>query len=155
MSTPEPLWKKLRTSGPSRRTDREVADPRQCRRVGLAISSNGTTGTYTPPLELYFAKVFFPTGNRTAQLLSAAAVFAVGFIMRPIGSCLMGIYADRAGRKAALVMSMPAMGAGSLMIALTPGHDRIGVLAPVILIVAPCGAGPQRRRRVCRLRDLS
>src|SRR5689334_17191636 len=85
---------------------------------------------------LYFAKVFFPEGDQTAQLLNAAAVFAVGFFMRPIGSWLIGIYADRAGRRAALVLSMVAMGAGSLTIALTPGHDRIGVLAPVILILA-------------------
>src|SRR5689334_20498133 len=85
---------------------------------------------------LYFAKVFFPEGDQTAQLLNAAAVFAVGFFMRPIGSWLIGIYADRAGRRAALVLSMVAMGAGSLTIALTPGHDRIGVLAPVILVLA-------------------
>jgi len=85
---------------------------------------------------LYFAKVFFPAGNQTAQLLNAAAVFAVGFFMRPIGSWLIGIYADRSGRRAALVLSMVAMGAGSLTIALTPGHDRIGVLAPVILVLA-------------------
>ena len=51
---------------------------------------------------LYFAPAFFPSGDRTAQLLSAAAVFAVGFVMRPIGAWLMGIYADRKGRKAGL-----------------------------------------------------
>jgi MHS family alpha-ketoglutarate permease-like MFS transporter len=85
---------------------------------------------------LYFAKVFFPDGNQTAQLLNAAAVFAVGFFMRPIGSWLIGIYADRAGRRAALVLSMVAMGAGSLVIALTPGHNRIGILAPAILVLA-------------------
>src|SRR5689334_6828833 len=85
---------------------------------------------------LYFAQVFFPAGNQTAQLLNAAAVFAVGFFVRPIGSWLVGIYADRAGRRAALVLSMVAMGAGSLTIGLTPGYDRIGVLAPVLLVVA-------------------
>src|SRR5205814_10437143 len=53
-----------------------------------------------------------------------------------VGSWLMGVYADRAGRRAALVLSMVAMGAGSLMIALTPGHDRIGFLAPMSLIIA-------------------
>lgn len=85
---------------------------------------------------LYFAKVFFPAGNQTAQLLNAAAVFAVGFFVRPLGSWLIGIYADRAGRRAALVVSMIAMGVGSLTIGLTPGYDRIGVFAPVILVVA-------------------
>src|SRR5262245_6768553 len=85
---------------------------------------------------IYFAKVFFPKGNQTAELLDAAAVFAVGFFVRPIGSWLMGLYADRKGRRAALVLSMVAMGVGSLMIGLTPGHARIGVFAPIILILA-------------------
>jgi MHS family alpha-ketoglutarate permease-like MFS transporter len=85
---------------------------------------------------LYFAKVFFPSGDQTAQLLNTAAVFAVGFFARPIGSWLMGIYADRAGRRAALVLSMVAMGAGSLVIGLTPGYARIGVFAPMILVFA-------------------
>src|SRR5262249_17447235 len=81
-------------------------------------------------------KVFFPKGNQTAELLDAAAVFAVGFFVRPIGSWLMGLYADRKGRRAALVLSMVAMGVGSLMIALTPGHARIGIFAPMILVLA-------------------
>src|SRR5215831_1726062 len=85
---------------------------------------------------LYFAQVFFPSGNQTAQLLNAAAVFAVGFFVRPLGSWLVGMYADRAGRRAALVLSMVAMGAGSLTIGLTPGYNRIGVFAPVLLVVA-------------------
>jgi MHS family alpha-ketoglutarate permease-like MFS transporter len=51
---------------------------------------------------LYFAPAFFPKGDQTAQLLSAAAVFAVGFVMRPIGAWAMGVYADRKGRKAGL-----------------------------------------------------
>ncbi len=55
---------------------------------------------------LYFAKAFFPKGDTTAQLLNTAAIFAVGFLMRPIGGWLMGLYADRAGRKAALMASV-------------------------------------------------
>ncbi len=85
---------------------------------------------------IYFAKVFFPTGNQTAQLLNAAGVFALGFFVRPIGSWVMGMYADRKGRRAALVVSMIAMGMGSLMIGLTPGYNRIGVFAPVLLVLA-------------------
>jgi MHS family alpha-ketoglutarate permease-like MFS transporter len=85
---------------------------------------------------LYFAPIFFPKGDQTAQLLNAAAVFAVGFLMRPIGAWIMGIYADRKGRKAGLTLSVTLMCTGSLMIAVTPGYDTIGVLAPVILIVA-------------------
>ena len=85
---------------------------------------------------LYFAPAFFPSGNRTAELLSAAAVFAVGFLMRPIGAWLMGIYADRKGRKAGLTLSVSLMCAGSLMIAVTPGYASIGAWAPAILVFA-------------------
>lgn len=85
---------------------------------------------------LYFAKAFFPEGDRTAQLLNTAAVFAIGFLMRPIGGWLMGLWADRRGRKSALMLSVTLMCAGSLMIALTPGYATIGVAAPILLIVA-------------------
>ncbi len=85
---------------------------------------------------LYFAPVFFPAGDRTAQLLSAAAVFAVGFVMRPIGAWLMGIYADRKGRKAGLSLSVALMCAGSLLIAVTPGYAVIGTWAPALLVLA-------------------
>jgi MHS family alpha-ketoglutarate permease-like MFS transporter len=87
-------------------------------------------------LALYFAKVFFPAGDRTAQLLNAAAVFAVGFLARPVGAWLMGLYADRAGRKAAMTASVALMCAGSLAIALCPGFAVIGVAAPVVLVLA-------------------
>ena len=85
---------------------------------------------------LYFAKAFFPQGDLTAQLLNTAAIFAVGFLMRPIGGWLMGIYADRKGRKAALLASVLLMCFGSLIIALTPSYETIGVAAPVLLVVA-------------------
>jgi MHS family alpha-ketoglutarate permease-like MFS transporter len=85
---------------------------------------------------LYFAKVFFPPASQTAQLLNAAAVFAVGFLMRPVGGWLMGRYADRHGRRAALSASVMLMCFGSLMIAVTPGYARIGVAAPILLVVA-------------------
>ena len=55
---------------------------------------------------LYFVGHFFPKNDPTAQLLSAAAVFAIGFVMRPIGAWIMGIYADRKGRKAALTLAL-------------------------------------------------
>ena len=85
---------------------------------------------------LYFAKVFFPPASQTAQLLNAAAVFAVGFLMRPVGGWVMGRYADRHGRRAALSISVLLMCFGSLMIAVTPGYARIGVAAPVLLVLA-------------------
>ena len=85
---------------------------------------------------LYFAQVFFPSGDRTTQLLNTAAIFAVGFLMRPLGGWLLGRYADRHGRKAALLLSVLMMCAGSLIITFTPGYDSIGVAAPVLLVLA-------------------
>ena len=85
---------------------------------------------------LYFAKAFFPKGDTTAQLLNTAAIFAVGFLMRPIGGWLMGLYADRKGRKAALMASVLLMCFGSLVIALSPGYETIGVGAPILLVFA-------------------
>lgn len=85
---------------------------------------------------LYFAPVFFPSDDSTAQLLSAAAIFAVGFLMRPLGAWIMGIYADRHGRKAGLALSVALMGGGSALIAATPGYAAIGNLAPLLLLVA-------------------
>ena len=85
---------------------------------------------------LYFAKAFFPKGDTTAQLLNTAAIFAVGFLMRPIGGWLMGLYADRKGRKAALMASVLLMCFGSLIIALSPGYETIGVGAPILLVFA-------------------
>ena len=58
---------------------------------------------------LYFAPQFFPEGDDTVKLLQAAAVFALGFLMRPIGAWIMGIYADRKGRKSGLTLSVSLM----------------------------------------------
>ncbi|WP_424187383.1 MFS transporter [Actinokineospora sp. G85] len=85
---------------------------------------------------IYFSSVFFPAGDQTAQLLNTAGIFAVGFLMRPLGGWLMGQYADRHGRRAALTLSVLMMGFGSLIIALTPGYATIGVAAPVMLLLA-------------------
>ncbi|AFT98917.1 MFS transporter [Nocardia brasiliensis] len=85
---------------------------------------------------VYFAKTFFPKDDPTAQLLSTAAVFAVGFLMRPIGGWLLGRYADKFGRRSALTLSVTVMAAGSLLIAVTPGYQTIGIAAPAILLIA-------------------
>ena len=85
---------------------------------------------------LYFSKAFFPQGDRTAQLLNTAAIFAVGFLMRPIGGWLLGRHADRHGRRSSLLFSVLLMCTGSLMIAVTPGYAQIGIAAPILLVVA-------------------
>ena len=84
---------------------------------------------------IYFAGVFFPSGNPTAQLLNTAGIFAVGFLIRPLGGWLLGWYADRNGRRAALTLSVTMMGIGSLGIAVLPGYAQLGALAPVFLVV--------------------
>ena len=85
---------------------------------------------------LYFAPSFFPKGDPIAQALSTAAVFAVGFLMRPVGGWLLGVYADRRGRKAALTLSVAMMCTGSLMIAVAPSYAQAGIAAPLILLLA-------------------
>ena len=85
---------------------------------------------------LYFSKSFFPQGDTTAQLLNTAAVFAIGFLMRPIGGWWLGKYADVRGRKAALTLSVLLMCTGSLLIAVVPPYAVIGVWAPVVLVGA-------------------
>jgi MHS family alpha-ketoglutarate permease-like MFS transporter len=85
---------------------------------------------------IYFAGQFFPAGDDTAQLFKTSLVFALGFLARPLGAWMMGVYADRAGRKIALTVSVGLMCVGSLMIALVPGYKVIGVAAPAILVVA-------------------
>ena len=85
---------------------------------------------------LYFAPIFFPGGTYTEQLLQTAGVFAVGFFARPVGAWVMGLYADRVGRRPALLVSNILMCVGSLSIAVTPGAASIGVWAAVILVMS-------------------
>jgi MFS transporter, MHS family, alpha-ketoglutarate permease len=85
---------------------------------------------------LYFSGAFFPEASATAQLLNTAGIFAVGFLMRPIGGWLFGGIADRIGRKQAMTLSVLLMSFGSLLIALTPSYSTIGVLAPILLLIA-------------------
>ncbi|MFJ1767324.1 MFS transporter [Amycolatopsis sp. NPDC088138] len=83
-----------------------------------------------------FAGQFFAGGNDTAALLSTLAVFAVGFVMRPIGGAVLGAYADRRGRKKGLTLTISLMAGASIVIALCPTYTQIGVLAPLVLLLA-------------------
>jgi MHS family alpha-ketoglutarate permease-like MFS transporter len=85
---------------------------------------------------LYFSPVFFPNSNPTAQLLDTAGIFAVGFLMRPIGGWLFGSIADKHGRKKSMTLSVFIMAIGSLIIGLTPGYNQIGIAAPFVLLFA-------------------
>jgi MHS family alpha-ketoglutarate permease-like MFS transporter len=85
---------------------------------------------------LYFASSFFPGDNPVVQQLNAAILFAIGFIVRPIGGWLFGHLADHYGRRNALMLSVLLMCFGSLMIAVTPTYASIGVAAPALLGLA-------------------
>ncbi|TVT51586.1 MFS transporter [Amycolatopsis rhizosphaerae] len=84
----------------------------------------------------FFAKQFFVSGNATSALLSTLAVFAVGFLMRPLGGFVFGWLADRRGRRFSLTTSMMTMAAGSLVIGLAPTHGTLGTGAALILLLA-------------------
>jgi MHS family alpha-ketoglutarate permease-like MFS transporter len=89
-------------------------------------------------LATYIAAQVFPKSadNSLVPLLSTFAVFAVGFFMRPVGGLLMGAIADRHGRRSALTVTILLMGGSSLLVGLTPTYAAVGVLAPVILVLA-------------------
>ncbi|NUR85046.1 MAG: MFS transporter, partial [Nonomuraea sp.] len=85
-----------------------------------------------------FAPLIFPksSGNDLVPVLSSFAVFAVGFFMRPLGGLVVGTFADRFGRKAAMTFTIILMGVGSLLLAVTPTYAAVGILAPIILVIA-------------------
>jgi MHS family alpha-ketoglutarate permease-like MFS transporter len=85
---------------------------------------------------IYFSASFFPKGNPTVQLLNTAGIFALGFLMRPLGGYIFGRIADRTGRKQSMTLSVLLMSLGSLIIAMTPTYHTIGILAPILLLTA-------------------
>src|SRR5688572_9567384 len=82
------------------------------------------------------AKLFFPTGNETVWLLVTFATFGVTFFMRPLGAIILGSYADRHGRKAAFSLTIMFMMVGTTIIVVAPTYSSIGVLAPILIVVA-------------------
>jgi MHS family alpha-ketoglutarate permease-like MFS transporter len=85
---------------------------------------------------LYFAKSFFPNSNPTVQLLNTFGIYALGFLIRPVGGWVLGVYADKAGRRAALTLSVTLMCAGSFLIAIAPTYAALGLGAPILLLAA-------------------
>ena len=98
----------------------------------------------------YIARTFFPAESEFAALMLTFAVFGSGFLMRPIGAIVLGAYIDRIGRRKGLMVTLAIMGCGTLLIALVPGYQTIGVLAPVLVLVGRLlqgfSAGVARRR---------
>ena len=85
---------------------------------------------------IYFAKSFSSSTDPTVQFLTAFGIYAVGFVIRPIGGFILGYYADRKGRRAALTLSVLLMCAGSGLIAVLPTYASVGVWAPLLLLLA-------------------
>lgn len=85
---------------------------------------------------IYIAKAFFPADSDLASLLLALATYGVGFVLRPVGAIVLGQYADRVGRRAALTLIIFLMLIGSAIIAFTPTYAQIGPLAPTLIVLA-------------------
>ena len=117
-----------------------VSEKNQLRQVIFA-SFIGTTiewydfFLYGTAAALVFNRLFFPTLDPLAGTLSAYGTFAVGFVARPLGGAVFGHYGDRLGRKMVLVWSLVIMGVSTALIGLIPTYDRIGVWAPILLVV--------------------
>ncbi|CAM3686507.1 MFS transporter [Micrococcus flavus] len=121
------------TQAGSKRPHRRVKDM-------IAVNFGNALEWYDWNVYTIFAPVFaaqiFRSGDPTSDLLATLAVFAVGFVARPVGGFLFGAYADRVGRKKSLFVAMLITAGGSLMIALTPTFETAGVLAAVMLVTA-------------------
>jgi MHS family proline/betaine transporter-like MFS transporter len=87
------------------------------------------------------SRAFFPSHDPLASLLATFATFAVGFVMRPVGAVVIGAYGDRHGRRAALVLTIGLMAAGTGVIGLIPTYARWGILAPVALVLCRIAQG--------------
>lgn len=85
---------------------------------------------------VYISRAFFPAGDPALALILTFGIFALSFLIRPIGSLVLGAYADKAGRKRSLVLSAMLMSLGTATVALTPSYDTIGVWAPVSMMLA-------------------
>lgn len=85
---------------------------------------------------VYIARVFFPSNDPSFSLILALGTFAVSFLIRPLGALVLGSYADRAGRKPALTLSLGLMVVGTLLICIMPSYAAIGVVAPIGILVA-------------------
>ena len=80
-------------------------------------------------------KIFFPSGSETVQMLASLAVFAVGFLTRPIGGIVFGYIGDRYGRRVSLITSMLGMTITTFAMGMIPGYNTIGIMAPILLVV--------------------
>jgi MHS family proline/betaine transporter-like MFS transporter len=122
-----------------RRSDITVTDERAVRRAVKAASLGNAMEWFDFGIYSYLAatlgRVFFPSGNDTAQLLSSFATFAVAFLVRPLGGMVFGPMGDKIGRKKVLALTMILMAIGTAAIGLVPSYSTIGFWSPVLLIL--------------------
>jgi metabolite-proton symporter len=126
--------------------DPHLISAREMRKVALASSIGNTIeyydfGLYAVATALVFNKIFFPTGNALIGSLAAFVTFFVGYCARPLGGILFGHFGDRVGRKIALLITMTIMGVGTFAIGLVPSYDKIGIAAPILLVVLRAAQG--------------
>src|SRR3954468_6395237 len=128
----------------SARQQSEPMDEREQRahlRRAVIASTIGTTiewydfFLYSIVTGLVFAKVFFPKSDPVTGTLEAFAVYAVGFLARPVGAAIFGHYGDRIGRKSTLIATLMLMGFATFAVAFVPTYDQIGIWGAVILTV--------------------
>ena len=86
-------------------------------------------------------KTFFPSDNEFVSLMSSVSTFGIGFIARPLGAILIGTYADKVGRKPAMILTMLLMAIGTAGLILLPGYEQIGIAAPILLVIARLAQG--------------
>jgi len=105
-----------------------------------AITIGGALELYDSGVYNFFATLiiplYFPVGNPLGQLLLSFGTFGAGYVMRPLGGLIIGRYADRRGRKPAVLLSMWLMAISALILVLTPPYAQLGVLAPTLMILA-------------------
>lgn len=133
-----PSLPKTRRAGTAR--DITVTDPALVRRAVKAAALGNAMEWFDFGVYSYIAvtlgKVFFPSGNPTAQLLSTFGAFAAAFLVRPLGGMVFGPLGDRVGRQKVLAITMIMMAAGTFAIGLIPSYASIGVGAPLLLLAA-------------------
>ncbi|MGW6055170.1 glycine betaine/L-proline transporter ProP [Streptomyces sp. NPDC055189] len=120
--------------------DVTVVDPAMVKRAVKAAALGNAMEWFDFGVYSYIAvtlgKVFFPSGNPTAQLLSTFGAFAAAFLIRPLGGMVFGPLGDRIGRQKILALTMIMMAAGTFAIGLIPSYASIGVGAPILLLIA-------------------
>lgn len=105
----------------------------------MRVSSGNLLEMYDFMVFGYFAeaigRVYFPTGDDTSALLKALATFGAGFLMRPLGAIVLGVYTDRHGRRAGLLLTLMLMSVGIVILTITPGYASIGIAAPIMVLL--------------------